>query len=177
MTTHFLHPVPHCDLEDVPLGRVMVDGDAYNWHTAWQYYAAYECDNDEEQGKQLWNMLPPEERIIYDTAEAQDRERALQERLQAVHAIVNSSTHVAFETQLDSSLVLGIVGSIDVYYVHERDTQAVWITGSLKPIVDALFESVHFVWPEDFAGCAVELEQRIYHTFLQEELKLHFGPR
>ena len=156
----FLQTVPQCDLEEVPIGRVMVPGDAYNWYTALQFFAAAECDSDEDLAKRLWPRVADREPYYVD--EAQDRARALHERKKLVDAIVNSPCHSAWSTPC--GLVIGVAWNIDVYYV--TDGTGVWVSADVQNVIDAVLAGV---------DATVELEQRMYHSVAQEELKLHFG--
>jgi len=158
----FLQIVPQCDLEQVPIDNVMVPGDAYNWYTAVQYYAADQMI-DEDQAKLAWKDVA--DREPYYTEEAQDRAQALHERERVIDAIVNSPCHSAWSTPC--GLLMGVAWNIDVYYV--TDGTAIWISPDVQPVIDAVLSSTASITD------AIELEQRMYHSVAQEELKLHFA--
>lgn len=156
----FLQIVPQCDLADVQIDRVTVPGDAYNWYTALQCFAMAECDSDEDLAKRQWPRVA--DREPYYVEESQDRTRALHERKKLMAAIINSPCHSAWSTPC--GLVIGVAWDIDVYYV--TDGTGIWISPDVRNIIDAAMAG---------GDATVELEQRMYHSVAQEELKLHFG--
>lgn len=163
--------VPQCDFGHLPPARVCVDGDAYFYKSAYDFYVAQESHLGAHAAF-MWSQLSPQEsRVFYDLEDG-DRTRAHVQRMRMLHAIIASPYHQTWVDKLDHNVVFGAAWNVGAFYVFLAEQQAMWVFGDEGGVVDILMSR------QSAAGPMTEivLRRAIQHHFLMGELLYGYSP-
>jgi len=154
--------VPQCDFDGIAPECVCVDGDAYNYDTAYERYCL-SVGEVGEQTRQRWRSMSHEDSVKFYEEESVDRARAHYHRSRLIDAMVESSSCVSY---CAGDITFGAVWNLDVYYMYSSELDALWAYGfSPAPVIEAI--GSHFE-----LGAAGHVALR--HLFVMAEFEFEF---